>query len=160
MCFSCWITKATDTHSQYVIFIAFPQYQWLRDHAPKLCYMYNVCLVYLLSPVKQRLGQSFASGHEWFLPRTSQFIIYTHPDPIYTLATVSFTFWNQNKCWTWCAAERYLILWCWTMHMLCHKRQGSNFFMIQHMQQPIMAILVLASSLPLLTSVTLDLSKN
>jgi hypothetical protein len=23
MCFACWITKATDTHSEYVILIAF-----------------------------------------------------------------------------------------------------------------------------------------
>jgi hypothetical protein len=66
--FSCWITKATDTHSEYVILIALPQHQWLHEHIPKLRYMYTVCLVYLLSPVKQILGQSFASGHECFLP--------------------------------------------------------------------------------------------
>jgi len=57
--FSCWITKATDTRSEYVILIALPQHQWLHEHARKLCYMYTVCLAYLLSPVKQRLGQSF-----------------------------------------------------------------------------------------------------
>ena len=28
---ACWVTKATDTHSQYVIFIAFPRQQWLRE---------------------------------------------------------------------------------------------------------------------------------
>ena len=26
----CWITKATDTHSEYVTFIAFPPQQWLH----------------------------------------------------------------------------------------------------------------------------------
>jgi hypothetical protein len=26
--FACWITKATDKHSEYLIFIAFPQSQW------------------------------------------------------------------------------------------------------------------------------------
>jgi hypothetical protein len=31
MRFACWITKATDTHSQYVILIAFPRQQWLRE---------------------------------------------------------------------------------------------------------------------------------
>ena len=30
---ACWITMYTDTHSEYVIFIAFPFQQWLRDHA-------------------------------------------------------------------------------------------------------------------------------
>jgi hypothetical protein len=29
MHFACWITKATDTHSEYVIRIAFPWQQWL-----------------------------------------------------------------------------------------------------------------------------------
>jgi hypothetical protein len=28
---ACWIPKATNTHSQYVILIAFPQQQWLHD---------------------------------------------------------------------------------------------------------------------------------
>jgi hypothetical protein len=27
----CWITKATDTHSEYVILIAFLQQQWLGE---------------------------------------------------------------------------------------------------------------------------------
>jgi hypothetical protein len=26
----CWVTKATDTHSEYVL-ITFPQQQWLRE---------------------------------------------------------------------------------------------------------------------------------
>jgi hypothetical protein len=33
MRFACWITKATDTHSEYVILIAFPLQQWLRERA-------------------------------------------------------------------------------------------------------------------------------
>jgi hypothetical protein len=31
MRFACWITKATNTHSEYVILIAFPRQQWLRE---------------------------------------------------------------------------------------------------------------------------------
>jgi len=30
---ACWITKATNTHSEYVILIAFPLQQWLRERA-------------------------------------------------------------------------------------------------------------------------------
>jgi hypothetical protein len=37
MCIACWVTKATDTHSEYVIFIAFPWQQWLHEHASMLC---------------------------------------------------------------------------------------------------------------------------
>ena len=30
---TCWITKATDTHSGYVILFHFPPLQWLRETA-------------------------------------------------------------------------------------------------------------------------------
>jgi hypothetical protein len=33
MRFISWITKATDTHSEYVILVAFPQQQWLRERS-------------------------------------------------------------------------------------------------------------------------------
>ena len=36
MGFACWITKVTDTHSEYVILVAFPRQQWSR--APQ-CYV-------------------------------------------------------------------------------------------------------------------------
>jgi hypothetical protein len=30
---ACWITKAKDTYSEYVIVISFPLQQWLRERA-------------------------------------------------------------------------------------------------------------------------------
>jgi hypothetical protein len=33
MRFACWVTKATDTHSGYVLLIAFPRQQLLRERA-------------------------------------------------------------------------------------------------------------------------------
>jgi len=47
MRFSCWVTKATDTHphTEYVTLIAFQLQQWLRDCASLLRYTYVVCLV-------------------------------------------------------------------------------------------------------------------
>jgi hypothetical protein len=45
MRFAYWITKATDTHSDYVIFIAFPQQQRLRERASMLRHTYTACLV-------------------------------------------------------------------------------------------------------------------
>jgi len=32
-----WITRATDTHSEYVILIAFPLHQWLHERASVYC---------------------------------------------------------------------------------------------------------------------------
>ena len=43
MRFACRITKATDTHSEYVILIAFPRQQWLRERT-SLLRLYVQCL--------------------------------------------------------------------------------------------------------------------
>jgi hypothetical protein len=48
MRFEWWITKATDGHSEYVIFIAFPRQQWLSERASMLLYRYIACLVFFL----------------------------------------------------------------------------------------------------------------
>ena len=43
--FACWMRKATNTHSEYVILIAFPLQQWLREHTSTFRYTYIACLV-------------------------------------------------------------------------------------------------------------------
>ena len=45
---ACWITKATDTLSEYVIFIAFPQQPYLHESASILRYMYIACLAFFM----------------------------------------------------------------------------------------------------------------
>ena len=52
---ACWIPKATNTHSEYVIPIAFPLQQWLHGRASTLCCTYIVCLLLneLSSPGQQ-----------------------------------------------------------------------------------------------------------
>jgi hypothetical protein len=42
---ACWLTKATDPHSEYVILIAFPPQQWLKERPLMLRYTYLACLV-------------------------------------------------------------------------------------------------------------------
>jgi len=42
MHFACWILKATNTHSQYIILIAFPLQQWLHESALVSYYTYIV----------------------------------------------------------------------------------------------------------------------
>ena len=44
---ACWITKAANTRSEYVIFIAFPLPLWLHVLASVVRYTYIGCLVYI-----------------------------------------------------------------------------------------------------------------
>ena len=45
---ACWIIKATDTHSEYVILIAFPRHQWFGEGASEFRYTHIACLVLAL----------------------------------------------------------------------------------------------------------------
>jgi len=49
VCLAWWIIKATNTHSEYAILIAFPLQQWLHECASVLRYMYIARLVLLCS---------------------------------------------------------------------------------------------------------------
>jgi len=40
MRFACWLPKATNTQTDYVILIAFAWQQWLRERASMLLYTY------------------------------------------------------------------------------------------------------------------------
>ena len=51
MCIACWIPKAADTHSEYVILIALPLQQCLQERASVLRSMYIASLVFLLGKV-------------------------------------------------------------------------------------------------------------
>ena len=42
---ACWMIKATDTHSEYVILITFPRRQWLRERVSVIHYTYIAFLV-------------------------------------------------------------------------------------------------------------------
>jgi len=41
MRFTCWITKAADTHSECVVLISFPRQQLLEECASMLCFKYT-----------------------------------------------------------------------------------------------------------------------
>jgi hypothetical protein len=84
---ACWIIKATETHSEYVILLAFPWQQWLRERASVLHDTYIFCLV--LSALVDKHTASIV--HNWLLPvsfaSTSYFLSY---DLIITMGIVSF----------------------------------------------------------------------
>jgi len=52
--FACWLTEATDTHSEYVMHIADPPKQYLHEISSKLCLHYTACLA-AYSPTIPRL---------------------------------------------------------------------------------------------------------
>jgi hypothetical protein len=44
MRFACWISKATDAHSEYLILTAFRRQEWLRERASMLhLYVQRLC---------------------------------------------------------------------------------------------------------------------
>ena len=53
MLIACWITKPTDTNSEYVILIDFPRQKWLRERTSMLHYTYfasfieSVCVFFV-----------------------------------------------------------------------------------------------------------------
>jgi hypothetical protein len=48
MCIACYITMAADTHSVFVILIAFQQQQWFRESA-SMFRLYVHCLVHYVT---------------------------------------------------------------------------------------------------------------
>ena len=55
MRFSRWLTKATNTHSQYEIFTAYPWQQWLIEPSSILCYTCIACLEVLATSVRDAI---------------------------------------------------------------------------------------------------------
>jgi hypothetical protein len=46
MRYACWITKATDAQSEYVVILAFPWQTWLRERVSIVRYTYISCLIF------------------------------------------------------------------------------------------------------------------
>jgi len=45
---ACWIFKASNTHSEYAILVAFPLQQWWHESASLLHHSYLICLVNII----------------------------------------------------------------------------------------------------------------
>jgi hypothetical protein len=58
MLIACWIPNATNTHSEYVILIAFPLQQWLYERALFLHYTYVACIVAVIHEPCCKTGHS------------------------------------------------------------------------------------------------------
>ena len=71
MGFACWIPKATNTHSQYVLLITFPLQQLLCERVSLLRYTYFACPV-------MRLPRSFGEIRGLFVSTALQTSCLTH----------------------------------------------------------------------------------
>jgi len=61
---ACRIPNAPNTHSEYVILIAFPRQQRLRERASLLRHTYNACLVPITSAERDAdIGVSSVNKH-------------------------------------------------------------------------------------------------
>jgi hypothetical protein len=70
---ACWTPKASDTHSEYVILIAFPLQQRLHVGVPLLRYTYIACLVCCSYHVD---GNPFSACHfRTFIPDVSVILL-------------------------------------------------------------------------------------
>ena len=58
-----WVTKATNTHSEYVILIAFPLQQWLCERASMLRYTYIDCRVLWMCFIAGEYSMLLVSFH-------------------------------------------------------------------------------------------------
>ena len=63
MRFACWITKVTDTHSEYLILIALPRQQWLSELALVVPCTYIVSLVIYVVTFLDKLIKRIVHKH-------------------------------------------------------------------------------------------------
>jgi hypothetical protein len=65
MRFACWMTKTVDTHSEYVILIAVPRQQWLRERYSMLRCTHIPFLVCMLYKYDSRIKNSVELFLKW-----------------------------------------------------------------------------------------------
>jgi len=111
---ACWVAKATNTHSEYVILIAFPLQQWLRERASLLLYTYIACLVtvsfyhsFLNAVLNQAPSCQLGAGWE----------DEDHP-------------WNLNICWHTGLVMSWHVHLCSTMRRKCHPNWSISRFRV------------------------------
>ena len=88
MRFKCWITTATDTHSEYVIVKILPLHQWLRARASILQ------LYYFLVPV---CNQRCATEEPWFDCRQGQYTPFSSWRPQWIWDTIIHIFTEHRR---------------------------------------------------------------
>jgi len=92
---ACWILKATNTHSQYVILIAFPLQQWLQERASLLRYTRSVNKVMRLIQYNSVL--TFKLQIEFVTFKIVPLGGYTPPETLFPLFVATLVVANRNR---------------------------------------------------------------
>jgi hypothetical protein len=74
---ACCITKATNTHSEYVILIVFPLQQWLHERALTLRYTYVHCLSCFYQQTPQMQLLTCGGANKFFLLKSKWRVVLT-----------------------------------------------------------------------------------
>ena len=80
---ACWINKATDTHSQYEIRIAFSRHQWFGERASCYGNTYTDSLVISSQLTPYSVVLSFINLSFFFSLKKIQLHLYVCPDSLY-----------------------------------------------------------------------------
>ena len=90
---ACWIPKATKTHSEHVILIAFPQQQWLHEHASTL--RYRVLLGF--TAVTTRTVILFVTSSRYLKTFTEKYILHLQGEIHISTITSAICYFNKLR---------------------------------------------------------------
>jgi hypothetical protein len=82
---ACWVTKATDTHSEYVILIASPLQRWLRQDAAVLHFY-----IHCLSCHRYQFGTRPGNARSGFRSGERFFCVAARKDQLCSLCSLTF----------------------------------------------------------------------
>ena len=107
MCFVCWITEATNTHLKYVILIAFPWQQWLRECASSVMFIHTLPILLPLVRIMKCGADKCTLGNcgVWFYTLLfAEFLVFptqtVHGCFIWEIIAVTFAFLNIYCDWS------------------------------------------------------------
>ena len=89
MRFKCWIPKATDTHSEYVIVTAFRQHQWIGERASMLPHLYIACPVIYGLSFHASTGMLPKVGHDSSFPHNFNSLCSSYPTSLHYMLSAT-----------------------------------------------------------------------
>jgi hypothetical protein len=103
---TCWTLKSTNTHSEYVILIAFPLHYWLHERASVVRYAYIACLATVETFKNPNV---FISNWKWTHTSSKHSLCLSqHSQPPHVLGRNTTVYDQSYQCVQW---FRWRVLW-------------------------------------------------
>ena len=106
MCFVCWMIEATNTHSKYVILIAFPWQYWFHEFTSSVMYICTLPVLLSLIRVMTCGADKCTLGNcrVWFYTLLfAEFLVFptktVHGCFVWEVIAVTFAFCNMHCDW-------------------------------------------------------------